>query len=231
MFQKAYPELPMAELGFHHAANAIAAFEIHAWAFTDSTWDLYLQGDKDALSTKAKRGALLFYYKAGCSQCHSGTLLTDQLHHNIGVPQLGPGKGASAPLDEGRALETGDPNDKFAFRTPPLRNVTLTGPWMHNGAFGTLEEAVLHHLNPVESLRDYDPKLLIPELQATCKIDEASINAVLQTLDPRVKMPLELSESEFSDLMAFLNALTSPSALDLRMDIPLSVPSGLPIDD
>ena len=92
LFRNAYPQIAEEDLGFQHAANAIAAYEVAAFSFADSQWDRYLAGDHDALSEDAKRGALLFYGEAGCSNCHGGILMTDQEFHNIGVPQLGPGK-------------------------------------------------------------------------------------------------------------------------------------------
>ncbi len=231
MFLSAYPETPLVQLGFQHAANAIAAFEVAAWTLVDSPWDRYLEGDLSALPDEAKRGALLFFGKAGCARCHSGPLFTDQRAHNIGAPQIGPGKGAEAPEDFGRARETGEDAERFAFRTPPLRNVALTGPWMHDGAFATLEAAVRHHLDPARSLRSYDVSQLPPELRETFRGDPASIRAILQRLDPAVSEPLELSDREVNQLLTFLEALTDPRAADLREDIPASVPSGLPIAD
>ena len=85
--------------------------------------------------------------EAGCSECHSGYLLTDQVAHNIGVPSLGPGKTVSTNIDFGFMLESGEEGDRYSFRTPPLHNVALTGPWMHNGAYASLEDAVRHHLD------------------------------------------------------------------------------------
>jgi cytochrome c peroxidase len=146
----------MKRLRFQHAANAIAAYEMSAFTFTDSPWDRFLLGDDSALSTEAARGARLFYGKAGCSACHNGRLLTDQKHHNIGVPQLGPGKGDEAPEDFGRGRETGLAKDMFAFRTPPLRNVSATCAWMHNGAYTTLEGTVRHRIDPAFALANYD---------------------------------------------------------------------------
>lgn len=229
MFNAAYPETPVDELGFQHAANAIAAFEIEAWTFTDSPWDQYLAGSNDAMSNSEKRGAVLFYGKAGCASCHADNLMTDQQHHNIAAPQFGPGKGDGelGNLDFGRYRETGEPQDKFAFRTPPLRNVAITGPWMHNGAYTTLEAAVEHMLDPKNSLKDYNPSQLSPDLRDSIKED--LYEEIVKTLDILVS-PTALTEMEFEDLLAFLHALTSPTALDLQGGIPLSVPSGLPID-
>jgi cytochrome c peroxidase len=230
LFQAAYPDTPLGEFGFQHAANAIAAFEQDAFTFANSPWDQYLTGDQEALSEPARRGAELFFGQAGCARCHSGNLFTDQEHHNLGVPQLGPGKGDEAPLDLGRARETQNPLDRFAFRTPSLRNVTVTGPWMHNGAYTSLEDAVRHHFNPEQALRAYNPNQLIPNLRNTVKIDEATVTTLLMTLDPLVESLPHLTDQEVDDLLAFLEALTDPTAAHLDDIVPASVPSGLPVD-
>lgn len=231
LFQAAYPDVPLDQLGFQHAANAIAAYEIADFSFVDSPWDRYVGGETTALADEAKAGALLFYGAAGCAQCHSGNLMTDQQYYNIGVPQLGPGKKSEEGYDFGRYLETNDPKDLFAFRTPPLRNVALTGPWMHNGAYRSLEDAVRHHLDPATSLRNYNESQLMPILQATCKEDAATIQALLNSLDPLVATPKTLSEAQVQQLMAFLYTLTSPSAIDQTAAVPESVPSGLAVND
>ncbi|MCK6557057.1 cytochrome-c peroxidase [Candidatus Binatia bacterium] len=231
MFNAAFPDVANGELGFQHAANAIAAFEIDAWTFTESPWDRYVAGDRSALSDSAKRGAILFFGDAGCATCHSGNLLTDQKAHNIGVPQIGPGKGTSAPEDYGRELVSHNPADRYAFRTPPLRNVAMTGPWMHDGAFTTLRGAVEHVLDPARSLRQYDVAQLSEELQPTFQGDDATIEAILAGLDPDIATPRLLSEQQVDDLMSFLEALTDPAAGDQSRDIPDSVPSGLPVYD
>jgi cytochrome c peroxidase len=165
---------------------------------------------------------------------HPGTLLTDQQHHNIAVPQLGPSKGAEAPLDFGHGRETGFPGDRFAFRTPPLRNVMLTGPWMHNGAYTDLRAAVTHHLHPEEALRHYGStyaRSLDTHLQESLRADEQTIRAVLSTLDPQLWRPTPLSDQEIDQIMSFLHSLTSPQAAGLLGQTPYKVPSGLPVDD
>jgi len=231
LFNQAYPDVATSELGFQHAANAIAAFEIKAWTLLDSPWERYVQGDESALSDEAKRGAMLFFGDAGCAQCHSGNLFTDQKAHDVGSPQVGPGKGAESPQDFGRGRETGEAGDRYAFRTPPLRNVAITGPWMHDGAFTTLRAAVLHHLDPATSLRHYDVGQLAPLMQGTFQGDQATIDAILANLDPLVATPKHLSDEQVNELLTFLEALTDPAASDLRGDIPSSVPSGLPVAD
>lgn len=230
MFNAAYPDVPQDELGFQHAANALAVYEIAVFTFEDSPFDRYIQGGKTALSDEAKQGALLFYGKAGCATCHSTGLLTDQKFHNLAVPQIGDGKGREQPLDLGRARETGNDCDRFAFRTPPLRNVAITGPWMHNGAFTTLEAAVRHHLDPKTSLQTYDPSQLSELLRDTCQDQPETLAAILQWYTPRnASEGVQLTNEEMRLLLAFLDSLTSPSALDLSHTIPASVPSGLPV--
>ena len=230
LFNKAYPDIPMEELGFQHAANAMAAYEIAAFTFEDSPYDRYIQGDTTALNDEAKQGAILFYGNAGCSSCHSTGLLTDQDFHNIAVPQIGDGKGREQPFDLGRARETGNDCDRYAFRTPPLRNVALTGPWMHDGAFTTLEATIRHHLNPTASLKSYDPNQLAELMKDTCQDDPEALAAIANWYSPRnASAGVQLSDEEIQLLLAFLDLFTSPSALDLSHTIPASVPSGLPV--
>ena len=231
LFSEAYPDVPTEQLGFQHAADALAAFENATWTLLDSPWDRYVGGDDSALSQTAKRGALLFFGTAGCAGCHTGNLLTDQQPHDIAVPQVGPGKGTEAPLDFGRGRETGNVADRYKFRTPPLRNVALTGPWMHDGAYTTLEGAVRHHFDPVTALRHYDVTQLAADMQSTVQGNEETLTAILANLDPLLATPHPPSDSEVNDLLTFLEALTDPAAADLGGDIPDSVPSGLPVRD
>ena len=230
LFQAAFPDKALDDLTFHDAANAMGAFEAAAFTFTDSPWDRYLSGDTDALTDEEKQGALLFYGAAGCVRCHAGSLMTDQQYHNIGAPHIGPGKNGFG-LDNGRFLETDNPADQFAFRTPPLRNVALTGPWLHNGAYNSLEAVVRHHLGAANSLVAYDMRHLAPELQITCRGDAAMQETILQTLDPLMIAPPPLTDGEVEQIIAFLYALTAPSATNLAHILPESVPSGLPVRD
>lgn len=231
LFKAAYPTVDLNEIGIQHAVNAIAAWEADTWTFANSPFDRYLAGDSDALNTAQKRGTLVFYGKARCYECHSGNLLTDMKYHNIGAPQIGPGVPAVAPLDPGRGGITNKPEDKFKFRTAPLRNVALTGPWTHSGAYTTLEATVRHHLSPKESLRNYDPSMLDPRYQEMVHDKEIIAAGVLSTVDGVIASPINLSDQEFSDLMEFLQSLTDPKALDQLSEIPENVPSGLPLRD
>lgn len=231
LFSAAYPDVSQAELGFEHAANALAAYEIEAFTFTNSAWDRYLAGDQAALTTEAKAGALLFYGEAGCHTCHSGPLLTDQAYHNIGTPQFGPGRDDIAPLDYGRFAITNDPADRFAFRTPPLRNVAETGPWLHNGAYDSLFAVIQHHLTPAASLTAYDGRQLSPDLQETLQNHPVTTADILDTLSSQLPPDNDLTPQQINQLIAFLESLTDPAVAGMARLIPESVPSGLPISE
>jgi cytochrome c peroxidase len=231
MFQAAYPGVPPAELGFQHAATAIAAFEVDAFTTVESPLDRYLAGDAAALGEAEKRGAILFFGKANCGSCHLGPHLTDQLFHSIGIPQVGPGMSPDEPEDRGREGVTASAVDRFQFRTPPLRNVELTGPWMHDGAYTTLEAAVRHYIDVELALRTYNASQLREDLRATHLSSPATLEAMAASLDSRVQASLPLSDGEVADIVSFLRSMTDPRAADLTETIPASVPSGLPVDD
>ena len=231
-FSAAYPGTPVSSLGFQHAANAIAAFEVDAFTRTNSPFDRFLSGNDRAMSNEQKRGALLFFGKARCSTCHSGPLLGGQSFANVGAPQIGPGVGNAAPLDIGRGEEFPNVQGyKFAFRVQPLRNIELTGPYMHSGAYATLEAVVRHYNNADSAQRNYDPSHLAPSVRAMHHGDAATVKSVLETLDFRIREPLRLTTAEQSELVAFLKSLTDPAARDLRSIVPTSVPSGLSVRD
>jgi cytochrome c peroxidase len=119
-----------------NVASAIAAFE-QTLITADSPFDRYMKGDKNALSPSEKRGLILFFSKGACSECHKGVNFTDGEYHNLGdIP------GSGAPIDLGRFEVTHQNSDIRAFKTPGLRNVARTAPYMHDGAFATLEEVI-----------------------------------------------------------------------------------------
>jgi len=229
MFQEAYPQVPRSALTFREAANAIAAFQLEELTRTATPFDRYLARDDFALTTEEKEGALLFFGKARCASCHSGPLLGSQQFANAGVPQIGPGMGSQPPLDLGRGESEEHPFYDFQFRVPPLRNVELTAPYMHNGAYRTLEAVIDHYDDVATALREYDVSQLDPALQASHHGDDATIAAILERLDGRLFGRLDLTEDEKQKLVVFLRSLTDPSARDLAAIAPVSVPSGLPL--
>jgi hypothetical protein len=129
---------------------------------------------------------------------------------------------------DGRYLQTGDPQDMFAFRTPPLHNVALTGPWLHNGVYASLEAMVKHDLDAAQSLENYTGDHLPPIVSMSLRHDPALIDKIMSTLDPLLENRRELDAEAFDQLLAFLRAQTSPTAVDLSQLVPQSVPSGLP---
>lgn len=209
-------------------ANALAAWQTERLSFVDTPWDAWLRGDAAALADDEKLGALVFFGDGGCAQCHSGALLSDQETHVTAVAQLGPGMPGSEPFDLGRAEVTGLDADRFAFRTTPLRNVALSAPYMHSGAYPTLEAAVLHYVEPVETIATLDTGTLHPDLVGTLQTGGDH----LAELDARLS-PLMLTDDAvtvgLSNVRAFLEALTDPAAEDLDGLAPESVPSGLPV--
>lgn len=225
----AFPGRDSADIGIADLANAVAAFIGTSWSFPDAPFDRLLAGEDAALAPAAIRGGLLFFGRARCATCHRGPLLTDQEFHNVGVPALGPG--LAGATDAGRYGITGDPADRFAFRTPSLRNVAHSPPYMHNGGYRSLAEAVRHYRDVRAALFAFDTLGVDPRLRATIDLAPAGLAAITSTLDPLLGAPLSLSDADVDDLVAFLVALTDPRSSILLGDIPATVPSGLPVHD
>jgi cytochrome c peroxidase len=230
MFNTAIPGKATGALRFEDAAYALATFQMQTFTKTNSPFDRYLHRDDAALTTQQKRGALLFFGKAQCGSCHGGPLLGGQGFVNAGVPQIGPGGVRERPLDLGRGELQNNDFYRFAFRVAPLRNVELTAPYMHNGAYATLEAVIDHYNDVPKALREYDVSQLSPSVRALYHGEPATIDAVLTTLDHRLRTPLNLNPAEKSELIAFLKALTDPAARDLSSVVPAQVPSGLPVN-
>jgi cytochrome c peroxidase len=222
------------EIGFTDISNAIAAFMAFEWRSDDSPFDRHLRGTVP-LTGAAADGMALFYGDAGCATCHAGPFLTDQSFHAMGAPQIGPGKTArfeTHARDEGRYRVTGNPDDLFAFRTPPLRNVTRTGPWGHAGGHADLRDFLAAHADPQSALDGYDRAgAVLPPLPGATDwaiLDTPSEVAAIR--DAAVDWRAELGAAELDALIAFLDALTDRAAIAGRLGIPDAVPSGLPVD-
>jgi cytochrome c peroxidase len=169
MFAQAYPGEPIsgATIG-----KAIASFERTVLS-TESPFDRWVKGEESALDEPAKRGFDVFRGKGNCETCHSGFNFTDNGFHNIGVREKG-------TPDLGRFNERKVPLMRGAFKTPTLRDVSLTAPYMHNGAYRTLEEVIEMY---------------------------ARGGDVTDNLSPKIK-PLDLSPRDKADLAAFVRSLT-----------------------
>ena len=214
----AFPDTLLGAVTMGDLANALGHFQALAFVTRDTPWDRYLGGDRGAIDRAAKEGALLFYGKARCAACHSGPLLSDFQFHSLAVPQIGPGVDVSGGDDEsgddrGRYEATRIPRHLYQFRTPPLRNVTLTAPYFHSGAVASLEEAIALHLAPP------DPSPYETEAEAARR---ASFSRTL-------RRGVALSEDEHASLLAFLQSLEDDQAGSRALIVPDSVPSGLPV--
>ncbi|HEU4509256.1 MAG TPA: cytochrome c peroxidase [Pyrinomonadaceae bacterium] len=229
-----------AAITFEMLARAIAEFEF-TLVFADAPIDKFARGQKNAMTEDEKRGALIFFGSGNCVSCHavsgqSNEMFSDFRQHVAGIPQIAPAvgnvtfDGPGANEDFGLEQVTGNPNDRYAFRTSPLRNLALQPAFFHNGAFTRLEDAVRYHLDAVGSAASYNPVAagVAPDLQGP----QGPLAPVLARIDPALATPITLSSDEFDWLIAFLRTgLLDPKANphDLRKLIPARVPSGRPI--
>jgi cytochrome c peroxidase len=237
-FGRIYPAVKNgAPITYDMFAAAIAEFEF-TLTFANAPIDRFARGERNALTENEKKGALLFFGQARCVECHavggaSNEMFSDFADHVSGVPQIAPlttnnlFDGANANQDFGREQITGNPQDRYKFRTSPLRNVAVQAAFMHNGAFTQLEEAMRYHLNARANAAPYTP--------TGEKLDEdlcgpmGPLAPVLARLDARLQTPVVLTDAEFSQLVAFVrNGLLDPRAQaeHLRALIPRRVPSG-----
>jgi len=204
-----------------NAWRAIATFE--RTLIADNTpLDAYLKGDKSALSPEQMRGKKLFEGKANCIECHNGPLASDEKFYNIGVPAAARwdndgmaqitfrfeqyAKGSTEEMyrtikdDAGFYYRTKNNWDKGKFRTPPLRYIAYTAPYMHNGAFYTLEEVIDFYNNGGVDANGNSTSF--PENKS-----------------PLIK-PLGLSDEEKADLLAFLEAFSGDEIKIEKPELP-----------
>ncbi len=167
LFESAYPG---EGITVDTISKAIASFERSILA-TESPFDRWIKGDESAISASAKRGFDLFEGKANCIACHQNHNFVDDGFHNIGLPNSD---------DPGRYTFVKVKVLKGAFKTPTLRDIALTAPYMHNGAYKTLGEVVEHY-------------------------NQGGVDK--SNLDPNIK-ELNLSIQEVKDVVEFLNTLT-----------------------
>lgn len=137
-YQKSFSRAFEDGINTANVAKALAAYE-RSLVSKPSPFDKYLNGDKKALSVPARRGLELFEGDAGCVRCHNGPLLSDGKYYRLGV-----GRG-----DIGRAAITGKQEDAYRFRTPSLREVSRTAPYMHDGSKKTLYQVVEYYYRGV----------------------------------------------------------------------------------
>ncbi len=227
-------------------AKAIAEFEF-TLVFADAPLDRFARGQKNAMTDEQKKGALLFFGSANCAACHavsgqSNEMFSDFHEHVIGVPQIAPQAGNPAAgnvifdgpgqnEDFGLEQVSGNSNDRYAFRTSPIRNIALQPAFFHNGAYTRLEDAIRFHLDPAGQAPGYNPTTagVAPDLRGP---RGPVVPAAL--LDPLMQTPRVLSNDEFRQLVDFVrNGLLDPQSKpeNLRKLIPSRVPSGRPLQN
>jgi cytochrome c peroxidase len=182
LFELAYPGEGISE---KTVAKAIASFE-RTIVSRRSPFDRWQEGERNAVSPAAKRGFELFRGKANCVACHDGHNFTDDGFHNIGVRQQ-PGVD-----DPGRFAKVAVKAMKGAHKTPSLRDVGHTAPYMHNGAYSTLREVVEMYSRGGD---------------------------VADNLDPNMRK-LDLTSAEIDDIVAFLESLTGDPVLVAAPQLP-----------
>jgi len=174
MFADAFPQTK-GRIDVDAVGKALASFERTLISY-DAPYDRFRRGDQGALSDQATRGMALFS-SLHCDACHAGTNFTDLKFHNIGLYDQD-GTGAYPARDHGLIEITEKSSDEGAIRTPSLRNVALTGPYMHDGSVKSLTDAIRRHLDGTSALKD------------------------------KALRGVAASESDIADLVAFLQSLT-----------------------
>ena len=233
--------LPAGGITINMRRLAIAEFQASLTA-ADAPLDRFARGETGAMTVGQKRGALLFFGKGGCVSCHavagpSNEMFSDFSPHRIGGPQVAPTFGVETGNvifdgpeeneDFGFMQTEGDPALRYTFRTAPLRNLRVSPGFFHNGAFGSLEAAIAHHLDVEASLRHYDPAAnALP-----ADLSPGPFEGILAAgIDPLLAKPTHLTEQEFLDLVAFVrDGLFDARVLDFCQQLPDAVPSGMPL--
>lgn len=238
LFGHVFPEVRAGgPITFDHFARAIAEFEF-TQTYTNAPIDRYARGHPNALTPTQKHGAVLFFGRARCVTCHavsgqSNEMFSDFRQHVAGVPQIAASftnvlfDGPGANEDFGLEQVTGNPADRYAFRTSPLRNVALQSAFMHNGAFVRLEDAIRYHLDAIGQAAGYGTVLLPPDLRGPT----GPIEPVVARIDALLREPIGLDADEFDALVDFVRyGLLDPDARSgrLRRLIPERLPGGRP---
>lgn len=236
LFARVFPAVKAGTpITFDEVARAVAEFEL-ALTFADAPIDRFARGDARAMTESQKRGAVLFFGRAGCVGCHavsgaSNEMFSDFREHVAGIPQVAPSfgnvpfDGPGANEDFGLEQVTANAADRYAFRTSPLRNVALQPAFMHNGAFVSLEAAIRYHVDAVRGAESYTTAHLPEDLRGPT----GPMQPVLERLDPRLRAPVPLTPDELTALVAFVrDGLLDPAAAPerLRHLIPERLPGG-----
>ncbi len=218
--------------------RALAAYQ-RELVTIDSPYDQWVRGDDRALTIEQLRGADLFYGKANCAACHSGPMFSDFSFSRIGVadnpraPGRYPVERGGNGVDIGRMEHTSNPEDVHRYRVPPLRNVALTGPWFRHGTANSLRDVVIFHLIagvPPDPATEPERAAIYDQYMGRLQLTRTPGPILTpELLDDRL-VPIDLTDQEIDDLVAFMHALTDRT-IDGRSDptVPERVPSGSPV--
>ena len=204
-FAEAFPSVSTGDLSPGHIGRAIGAFVKTQFLANDTPFDRYLAGDIHAMTETQKRGMRVFYTTGACNVCHAGNRFTNEEFESIATPQL-----SFAPFqdDLGREHATNNPEDRYRFKVPNLRNLSLHPPYMHNGAFETLEAVVDHYSNVENSINNYViPTNYQQHYDAVIEVDtdeDRNQERIDQISDDRLKAGLNLTPADRADLVEFL---------------------------
>ena len=206
LFDAAFPDVPEDQRYSRRTGSFAISAYLRQLLCNEAPFQLWLQGDKNAMTEEQKRGAVLFFGKAGCSRCHNQPNLGSITFQGLGVEDLFENGGQKTSLADrrnmGRGGFTGNPDDMFRFRVPQLYNLADSGPYFHGSSKNTLRE-VLEYFNAG-----------VPE---NPRVPASQISPFFH--------PLNLTEAELDDLEAFIaDALHDPN---LQRYVPESVLSGM----
>lgn len=183
-------------------AKAIAAFE-RTVVSGKAKYDEFKAGNQQALNAAEKRGLELFEGKARCSQCHNGPNFTDEKYHNLGVDW------DTDIVDLGRYKVTKKEQDIGAFKTPTLREIADTAPYMHNGIIATLEEIVVFYNRGGIANPFLDVEMVRPNRTMEQVLEYYEKGKIQEVPSPEAELvKLDLSNKEQADLVAFLRTLS-----------------------
>jgi cytochrome c peroxidase len=245
LFGQLFPSVKAGGLiDFKMFGLAVAEFEF-TLTFANAPIDRFARGDHQAMNISQKRGALLFFGKGKCVNCHSvsgasNEMFSDFQNRVIGVPQIAPRfgvgegnvifDGPGRDEDFGAEQVTGNSADRYKFRTSPLRNVALQPAFFHNGAFTKLRDAIVHHLDARTSARNYNAVSAGVDVDLRARL--GPIEPVLARLDPILATPIAMTNKEIDDLVNFVanGLLDSRAAASQLCPLrPASVPSGFSV--
>ncbi len=199
-YRKWFKRVFHSEVSIDNLTKAIAAFE-RTLLSGNTKYDRFKAGDLQALSASEQRGLELFEDKARCNQCHSGFNFTDEEYHNIGVGW------DKRRIDLGRYSVTSLQQDIGAFKTPTLREVARTAPYMHDGSMASLDEVIEFYDKGGIANPFLDSEMRRLKLTLEQVLDLYDKKTPTDTPPKQSVIKLDLTEQDKADLVAFLKAL------------------------